>query len=106
MTENNGWDQYSKMVLKELEVLANTITALKDEMQGLRQQITEMRAKEDRVTELLVWKQRVDDVASPTQLRDLQKEVASLQDFKVKATTVFVAAQAVIAGAFAVLKLF
>ena len=34
------------------------------------------------------------------------KEVAGIQDFKVKATTAFVAAQMVVAAAFALLKLF
>tara|TARA_Y100001958_G_C21047912_1_gene415205 strand:+ start:297 stop:620 length:324 start_codon:yes stop_codon:yes gene_type:complete len=104
--DNNGWGEYSKMVLKELEVLAQGINALKVDMEGLKREMTELRAKEDRVKELVEWKRRVDDVASPVQLRDLQKEVARLQDFKVKATTAFVAAQMVVAAAFALLKLF
>ena len=104
--DNNGWGEYSKMVLKELEVLGQGITALKADMEGLKREMAELRAKEDRVKELVEWKRRVDDVASPVQLRDLQKEVARLQDFKVKATTAFIAAQMVVAAAFALLKLF
>ena len=104
--DNNGWGEYSKMVLKELEVLGQGITALKADMEGLKREMAELRAKEDRVKELVEWKRRVDDVASPVQLRDLQKEVARLQDFKVKATTAFVAAQMVVAAAFALIKLF
>ena len=79
---------------------------LKVDMEGLKREMAELRAKEDRVKELIEWKRRVDDVASPLQLRELQKEVARLQDFKVKATTAFVAAQMVVAAAFALLKLF
>jgi uncharacterized protein YoxC len=104
--DNNGWAEYSKMVLKELEVLSQGITALKSDMEGLKREMAELRVKEDRVKELVEWKRRIDDVASPVQLRDLQKEVASLQDFKVKATTAFVAAQMVVAAAFALIKLF
>ena len=104
--DSNGWGEYSKMVLKELEVLSQGITALKSDMEGLKREMTELRAKEDRVKELIEWKRRVDDVASPVQLRELQKEVSRLQDFKVKATTAFVAAQMVVAAAFALLKLF
>ncbi len=104
--DNNGWGEYSKMVLKELEVLAQGINALKQDMEGLKREMAELRAKEDRVKELVEWKRRIDDVASPVQLRDLQKEVASLQDFKVKATTAFIAAQMVVAAAFALIKLF
>ena len=86
--DNNGWGEYSKMVLKELEVLAQGINALKQDMEGLKREMAELRAKEDRVKELVEWKRRIDDVASPVQLRDLQKEVAGLQDFKVKATRI------------------
>ena len=106
-TQNdNGWHEYSKMVLKELEVLSQGMNSLKVDMEGLRREMTELRAKEDRVKELVEWKRRIDDVASPLQLRELQKEVSRLQDFKVKATTAFVAAQMVVAAAIAMLKLF
>ncbi len=107
MTGNeNGWNEYSKMVLKELEVLSQGMASLKADMEGLKREMAELRVKEDRVKELIEWKRRVDDVASPVQLRELQKEVSRLQDFKVKATTAFIAVQMVVAAAFALLKLF
>ena len=104
--DGNGWDQYSKLVLRELESLADGVNGLKTEIEALKREITEMRAKEDKVAELVDWKKRVDEVASPSQIKDLQKQVADLQDFKVKATTAFVAVQMVVAAAFALLKLF
>jgi len=104
--DNNGWNEYSKMVLKELEVLSAGINGLKTELEFLKREITELRAKEDKVSELVDWKKRVDEVASPTQIKDLQQQVSELQDFKIKATTAFVAAQMVIAAGFALLKLF
>jgi len=106
-TQNdNGWHEYSKMVLKELEVLATGINALRADMEGLKREMVELRAKEDRIKELVDWKRRVDDVASPVQLKELQNEVSALQDFKVKATTAFFAVQMVVATALAMLKLF
>ena len=105
-SDNNGWDQYSKLVLRELESLAVGVNGLKAEIEALKREITEMRAKEDKVAELIEWKKRVDEVASPTQLKDLQKQVSHLQDFKVKATTAFVVVQMVVASAFALIKLF
>ena len=105
-SDNNGWGEYSKMVLKELEVLRQGMASLKADMEGLKREMAELRVKEDRVKELIEWKRRVDDVASPVQLRELQKEVSRLQDFKVKATTAFIAVQMVVAAAFALLKLF
>ena len=94
------------MVLKELEVLSAGINGLKTELEFLKREITELRAKEDKVSELVDWKKRVDEVASPTQIKDLQQQVSELQDFKIKATTAFVAAQMVVAAGFALLKLF
>ena len=76
--DNNGWGEYSKMVLKELEVLSQGMASLKQDMEGLRREMAELRAKEDRVKELVDWKRRIDDVASPLQLRELQKEESRL----------------------------
>ena len=107
MTGNdNGWNEYSRMVLKQLEDMSAGINGLRTEIEGLKREITELRAKEDKVAEIAEWKRRIDEVASPTQLKDLQGQVAELQDFKVKATTAFIAAQMVVATAFALLKLF
>ena len=107
MTGNdNGWNEYSRMVLKQLEDMSAGINGLRTEIEGLKREITELRAKEDKVSELVEWKKRVDEVASPSQLKDLQQQVLSLQDFKVKATTAFIAVQMVVAAAFALIKLF
>ena len=89
----NGWNEYSKLVLKELETLALGIRDLSAEIQDLKKEITEMRAKEDRVDELKVWKASIDEVTSPTQLREIIREVEELKQFKVKSVTVFAVVQ-------------
>ena len=89
----NGWAEYSRLVLKELETLASGIESIKDEMQELKQDIALLRDREDRVTELRNWKEKVDEVASPTQLKELVSKVDHLEKFKVKAATIFVVAQ-------------
>jgi cell division septum initiation protein DivIVA len=93
MAEDDGWSEYSKLVLKELETLAVTIQALNAEIQDLKQEIAQMRVREDRVDELKAWKEKVDEVVSPTQLHSLVKEVEDLKLFKTKAITVFAVAQ-------------
>ncbi len=93
----NGWAEYSRLVLKELETLATGIDSLKDEMQDLKQDIALLRDREDRVTELRQWKEKVDEVVSPTQLQTLVTEVESLKHFKTKAITIFAVAQAAMA---------
>jgi hypothetical protein len=45
------------------------------------------------IAEIKQWKEKLDDVVSPTQLSELITEVESLKDFKTKAVTVFVVVQ-------------
>ena len=71
----NGWNEYSKLVLKELEVLAAGINSLKREIQDLKQEMTELRLREDKIKELRDWKDKVDDVVSPSQLRENIKAI-------------------------------
>ena len=89
----NGWAEYSKLVLKELETLALGIKELNDSMNEMKREITEIRAREDKVQELVKWKERVDEVASPTQLEKLKDEVENLKLFRTKAVTIFAVIQ-------------
>ena len=89
----NGWAEYSRLVLKELETLASSIQSLNSEIQDLKQEIARMREREDRVDELRTWKEKIDEVASPTQLQNLTKEVEELKIFKTKAITIFAVVQ-------------
>ena len=68
-------------------------SGLKDEIQHLKQEFAKMQVKEDKVDELKVWKEKIDDVCSPTQLKELVAEVEELKTFKTKAITIFAAVQ-------------
>ena len=103
---NNGWGEYSRMVLKELETLARGIDSLRVEIQGLKQELAELKAKEDKVKELSAWKERIDEVASPTQLKEMQDMVKKHELFKTKAITMFAVVQIMMAGLMAILKFF
>ncbi len=89
----NGWGEYSKLVLKELETLASGIDSLRSELQEVKQELAKMQVREDKVTGLVKWKERIDEVASPTQLKTLKDEVEELKLFKTKAITVFAVVQ-------------
>ena len=89
----NGWNEYSRLVLRELETLAVSITALNAEIQDLKQEIARMREREDRVDELRAWKERIDEVASVTQLREVISSIEELKTFRTKAITVFAVVQ-------------
>ena len=91
--DNPGWDQYSMLVLQQLETLSTGIEALRHELQDVKSQLTELKAKEDRVQELKAWKERIDDVVSPSQIKNTLEDVEDLKLFKTKAVTVFMVVQ-------------
>tara|TARA_B100000214_G_scaffold362688_1_gene327398 strand:+ start:2416 stop:2739 length:324 start_codon:yes stop_codon:yes gene_type:complete len=90
----NGWNEYSKLVLERLESLSVGIEALRFELQDIKQEMTVLKAKEDRVIELKAWKEKIDDVASPPQLKNALRDIENLKNFKTKAVTIFMVAQA------------
>jgi Tfp pilus assembly protein PilO len=97
----NGWETYSKLVLQQLETMSNGIDALRTELQDMKSQLTELKAKEDRVHDLKTWKEKMDDVASPPQLREAMKEIEDLKEFKTKAVTMFMVVQSIMGMAVA-----
>jgi len=98
---NNGWETYSKLVLQQLETLASGIEGLRSELQHVKDQLTELKAKEDRVQDLKTWKEKMDDVASPPQLREAMSDIEELKTFKTKAVTMFMVVQSVMGFAIA-----
>lgn len=89
----NGWSEYSRLVLKELETLANGIDGLRAELQEVKQELAKMQVREDAVKEIKAWKDKVDDIASPPQFKQLINDVEDLKTFKTKAVTVFAVVQ-------------
>ena len=100
----NGWNEYSRLVLNELESLGSGIDNLRSELQEVKQELTKIQSKEDRVDELRVWKANIDEVVSPTQLKEAMAEIQELKQFKVKAVTTFAVVQAIMALAMALIK--
>ena len=90
---NSSWEAYSKMVLKQLENLDQSMNGLRQEIQELKAELAEMRGKQSNVQDLKEWKNKMDDVCSPPQLRTLKGEVEDLKLFKAKAITVFAVVQ-------------
>ena len=98
-SKENGWNEYSKLVLKELETLAESIQTLTLELQEVRKDILRLEAKESKVDELKQWKDRVDEVFSPTQMKGVYDQVQKHEQFKTKAITVFAVIQFLMATA-------
>jgi len=102
----NGWNEYSKFVIAELEILNEGIIKLNEEIQGLKREITELKAKEDFSKEVWRWKKEVDEIASPTQLKETIKDVQELKTFKTQAITIWLVVQILFGMSLALLKYF
>ena len=105
MSEGETWDQYSRLVLQQLETLATSMEALRLELQDVKNQLTELKAKEDRIQDLKEWKEKIDEIASPSQLRNAFQEIENLKIFKTKAVTIFAVVQFFMVGVLAISKL-
>ena len=93
MPNDAGWETYSKLVLQQLETLTNGIESLRKELQHVKEQLTKIKAKEDRLEEIKSWKEKMDDVVSPSQMKNALKELENLKTFKTKAVTIFAVIQ-------------
>ena len=102
----SGWESYSRLVLQQLESLTKGIEALRDELQDVKQQLAELKVKEDKVQELKAWKDKMDEVISPTQLKSALLELEDLKLYKTKAITVFAVVQFIMATAIALSKFY
>ena len=106
MSDESSWDQYSRLVLQQLETLSNGIEGLRAELQDVKNQLTELKAKEDRIHDLKDWKDKIDEIASPSQLQTALQEIEDLKTFKTKAVTIFAGVQFLMAAALAYSKFF
>lgn len=104
--EQNTWGEYSRLVIAELERLNDGISKLNSEIQDLKREIAELKVKEDNVKELKRWKDSIDEVTSPSQLRDTIKDVSELKIFKTQAVTVWLVVQILFGIVMAILNYF
>ena len=63
--------------------------------------MTELKAKEDRVQELRAWKDKMDDIASPPQIKSALEDIENLKVYQTKAMTAFMVIQGIMALALA-----
>lgn len=80
MAEDNGtWGDYSKLVLKELERLNDNYDKMRDEMDKrfdeLKTKISEVKNIETKVGNHSLWIEKVNDVWSPSQMKEAKDEL-------------------------------
>jgi len=103
--KTNGWNEYSKLVLKELETLAESMEVLQRELQEVRRDIARIETREAKVDEMREWKSKMEEVVSPAQLKDIIKEHKENREFMIRAVTIFGVIQFLMAGAVIWIKL-
>lgn len=89
----NGWNEYSKLVLNELERLNENDEKIQDILNEINLKLGKVDAIEREVEGVIKWKRYMDDVASPNTLKEMKSDVASLNTFKTVAVTVWAVVQ-------------
>tara|TARA_Y100000296_G_scaffold45803_1_gene52504 strand:+ start:321 stop:650 length:330 start_codon:yes stop_codon:yes gene_type:complete len=105
-SSTSGWEQYNEIVLQQLENLSVGIEALRSDLLSVKEQLIELKVKEDKVQDLKIWKEKMDEVISPTQLKSALNELDELKIYKTKAITVFAVVQFMMATALALSQLY
>lgn len=91
--EQNGWNEYSRLVLAELERLNENDEKIQETLNEINLKLGKVDAVEKEIESIGKWKRYMDDVASPNTLKEMKKDVASLNTFKTVATTVWAVVQ-------------
>ncbi len=102
--KQNGWNEYSKLVLAELERLNEYDEKLQETIQELVNKINRIEALEKELNDLNKWRRYLDDVASPNTIKEMKKDVSTLNTFKTVATTVWAVVQIAFAVFIALFK--
>lgn len=102
--EQDGWNEYSKLVLAELLRLGDNDQKNKESQllhnEKVQETLTEINLKlakleifERELEVVKKWKLYMEDVATPGVLKKIKEDVASLNTFKTVATTVWAIVQ-------------
>jgi len=77
--DKESWGDYSKLVLKELERLNENYDKMRTDMDSrfteLNQKLTEVKNIEKTVSVNASWIERVNDVWSPSQMKEAKDEI-------------------------------
>jgi predicted nucleic acid-binding Zn-ribbon protein len=102
----NGWNEYSRLVLAELEKLNDKTEEISDDINDLRQELTKIKSIKYDVNDIKVWRKDISEIVSPTQLKEFKGEIDKLKTFKTISTTVWVVVQVLFGVAIALFGVF
>ena len=103
-SNNIGLSEYNRIVIAQLESINASIQSMSTKLNELENNVLALNIKEDRVNSLLEWKNEVVSTVSISDLEkikrksydfnsedinEMKKQIASLNEFKIRAVTVF-----------------
>ena len=95
----NGWSEYGRLVLKELERLNEGQDKMREDMDSrfhqLNQKMTEFKSIEQDVKELKEWREKVVEVWSVTQMKQSKDEIYEQKNKWQKVLGVVIAIQSI-----------
>lgn len=86
MSQDENWDKYQKLVLKELKSLRYANERINDELISFQKEMAEVKSSKEFVRELK-------KVATINQYSDIYEDVSMLKRFKLQITTVIIVVQ-------------
>lgn len=90
---NDGWETWSKHVLKELERLNDNYESLRAMNEEIKFDLSKTTTALTELEDIKLWKAKIDDVFSPSQFKKLGRDVQSLKNFKISAITIWAVIQ-------------
>jgi len=82
LANNNGWNEWSKYVLKELEKLGEICDSLADEINGLNVELTKISGIKHVIQDLKEWKVGVEETVNINDLNSLKAFYINNKDIK------------------------
>jgi predicted RNase H-like nuclease (RuvC/YqgF family) len=130
LENNNGWTEWSKYILKELEKLGENCDSLAEEINGLNVELTKISGMKHAINDLKDWKNSVDESVNIDDLKNIksfyinnkdiktsidslkdlvkkqQEKIEELESFKTKVYTFIAIASFLVTTAVALIKVF
>lgn len=127
---NNGWTEWSKYILKELEKLGENCDSLAEEINGLNVELTKISGMKHAISDLKDWKGSVEESVNIDDLKNIksyyinnrdikssidslkettkkqQEKIEELESFKTKVYTFIAIASFLVTTAVALIKMF
>ena len=82
------------------------VNELSDDMVDLRQEITKIKSIKYDIIDIKEWRKDLSEVVSPTQLKEVKKDIDKLKTFKTISTTVWLVVQIIFGIALALFGVF